>query len=168
MIWCCFSFDMVGTPEIIDRRMDGVKYRYILEDNLQKSVEKMWFINEWWSKQDNDPKHTAKATQKWFVDKDIDVLKWPSQSPDLNPIKNVWRILKNKIQARRPSNLKELRIFSNEKWDKIPLKCCQNLIQIYKNHLKAVIAAKWGPNKYKLFFSTVQILFSPPISWNTI
>ena len=49
----------------------------------------MGFINEWWFQQDNGPKHTAKATRKWFVAKDIDVLKWPSQSLDLNPIENL-------------------------------------------------------------------------------
>ena len=56
-----------------------------------------------------------------------------------------------KIQARWPSNLKELN-FSNEELDKIPLKCCQNLIQTYSNRLKAVIAAKGGPIKYDVFF----------------
>ena len=86
MIWGCFYFNGVGTLKITDGRIDGVKYRHILEDNLQKSVEKMGFINKWRFQQDNGPKHTAKATRKWFADKDIDVLKWPSQSPDLNPI----------------------------------------------------------------------------------
>ena len=66
--------------------MDRVTYLQIFKDSLQKLEEKMGFNNEWWFQQDNDPKQTIKATQKWFVDNDIDVLKWPNQSPDLNPI----------------------------------------------------------------------------------
>jgi hypothetical protein len=39
--------------------------------------------------QDNDPKHTAKVVSKWLNEQEFHVMKWPPQSPDLNPIKNM-------------------------------------------------------------------------------
>ncbi len=53
-------------------------------------------------------KHTTKAIKEWLKKKHIKVLEWPSLTPDLNPIDNLWRELKVRVVKRQPRNLNDL------------------------------------------------------------
>ena len=58
--------------------------------------------------QDNTPWHKAKTVLSFLEEEEIDVMKWPPQSPDMNPMGNVWKIIGRKAQNRNPQNIDDL------------------------------------------------------------
>ena len=96
--------------------------------------------------QNNDPKHTAKTTQEQLRDKSLNVLEWPSQSPDLKPIEHLWRYLKIAVQRHSNPTLQHLRI-CKEEWKNLPKYRCAKLVASYPGRLKDVIAAKGASTK---------------------
>ncbi|KAI4883239.1 hypothetical protein NFI96_003468, partial [Prochilodus magdalenae] len=130
MFWGCFSANGPGNLIAVNGTMKKEQYIKILNNNIRQSAEKLGLGNRWTFQHDNDPKHTAKVVKKWLADKNINVLQWPSQSPDLNPIENLWRELKIRVMARRPSNLKELELITKDEWAKIPVETCKKLVAL--------------------------------------
>lgn len=72
----------------------------------------------------NDPKHTSRSTKKWLKKNKVNVLEWPSQSPDFNPIEMFWKDLKKALYRRKPTNIIELKQFCTVEWAKIPTNSC--------------------------------------------
>ncbi|KAI4873299.1 hypothetical protein NFI96_000469 [Prochilodus magdalenae] len=136
-------------------KFDGGEYQETLETNVQESVTKLKLRQGWIFQQDNDPKHCSKSTNAFMQRNKYNVLEWPSQSPDLNIIENLWCHLKRAVYARKSSNLNELEMFCKEEWSKIPSATIQTLIRSFRKRLEAVISAKGGSTKG--FFFGAQI-----------
>ena len=148
MAWGCFSACGTGRLHIIEGIMTGEKYRDILDQNLLSSARLLKMKRGWIFQQDNDPKHTAKVTLNWLKKKKIKLLEWPSQSPDLNPIENLWKELKIRVHRRDPRNLEDLKAVCVDEWAKITPEQCIRLVSPYRRRLEAVITNKGFCTKY--------------------
>ena len=148
MLWGCFSAAATGRLVRVEEKMNAAMYRDILEENLLQSALDLRLGRRFIFQQDNDPKHTAKMTKEWLRDNSVNVLEWPSQSPDLNPIEHLWGDLKMAVHRRTRSNLVELERFCKEEWEKLPKKRCAKVEASYSKRLEAVIAGKGASTKY--------------------
>ncbi|GBM69035.1 Transposable element Tcb2 transposase [Araneus ventricosus] len=95
MVWGCMSALSVGNLHFIDGMMDKYMYLDILKQNFQQRAEKMGILPHYKLYQDNDPKHNAHICRLWTLYQCPQVIRTPTQSPDLNPIENIWDHLNN-------------------------------------------------------------------------
>uniref|UniRef100_A0A8C5MRA4 Transposase n=1 Tax=Leptobrachium leishanense TaxID=445787 RepID=A0A8C5MRA4_9ANUR len=141
VLWGCFASAGTGKLQRVQGTMNSLQYQEILDDNVMQSVTNLRLGRRWTFQQDNDPKHTSKSTRAWLQIKGWNILEWPSQSPDLNPIENLWWDLKKAVVVRKPKNVTELEAFAHDEWAKI-------LVSSYASRLKAVITVKGCCTEY--------------------
>ncbi len=102
--------------------------------------------------QDNAPCHKAQIISDWFLehDNEFTLLKWPPQSPDLNPIEHLWDVVEWEIRFMdvQPINLQQLRDAIMSIWTKISEECFQHLVESLSWRIKAVLKAKVGQTRY--------------------
>jgi len=126
--------------------MNGQKYVDLLKEKLEvhMAIHKCnTFMH------DGAPCHRSKIVTQFLKSKKIQILDWPGNSPDLNPIENLWTVLKDKVSEKHPANTKELQEAIKAVWVlELSAEYCRHLVESMPKRLEAVIKAKGGPTKY--------------------
>lgn len=150
-LWGCFSYYGPGFISRIHGNMDASLYIEILDECVPLTQE-YYDIDPQTMKfqQDNDSKHTSKLAKEFFEANDYDLIIWPANSPDLNPIEHLWHYVKQQLQKYElpPRGVNELWERIQEVWDNIPIEVCQNLVESMPNRIQAVKKAKGGHTHY--------------------
>ena len=119
MVWGSMAVSAVGNLVFIDGMMERYVYKTILEENLLQSAEKLGVIDDFYFQQDNDPKHKSKHAMEFFDKVVVKCLDLVSQSPDMNPIEHLWRMMKLKLKNRRASNIEERKQQIQDVWEQM-------------------------------------------------
>ena len=151
ILWGCMTSDGVGFACKIEGKMDSDLYILILGDELLGTFDYYGRDKEDAIFQhDNAPIHTAKKVKEWLTENDLRVLEWPAQSPDLNPIENLWAYLKRRLESYEtdPDGMVELWERVEKEWNDIPQDLCKSLIEGMPKHICAILKVKGGYTRY--------------------
>jgi transposase len=149
MVWACFSGargrgSLYFLPK--SKTMNSEVYLNVLEEKLLPVFEiheATMFMH------DNAPCHTAKKVSKFLKEKDVDVITWPGNSPDLNPIENAWKVMKSRVRRLATSNLEELKKEIVRVWiEEMSPEYFEKLSDSMPRRLEEVIKAKGQITKY--------------------
>uniref|UniRef100_A0A3Q3QFG6 Uncharacterized protein n=1 Tax=Monopterus albus TaxID=43700 RepID=A0A3Q3QFG6_MONAL len=98
MIWGAMSSAGIGPQCFLQTTVTAPIYQDILEHFMLPSADQLFKDADFIFQQDLVTAHTAKSTKSWLNGHGVGVLDWPEISPDLNPIENLWGIVKRKMR----------------------------------------------------------------------
>ncbi len=148
MIWGAMSSADVGPLCFLKINVTAPVYQAMLEHFVLPSADQLFKDTDFIFQQYLAPAHTAKSTKSCLNDHGVGVLDCSANSPDLNPIENLWSIVNRKIRNKRPNNADELKATVKETGASILPHQCHKLITSMPRLIEAVIKAKGAPTKY--------------------
>ena len=151
MVWSVINSRGAGRLYIVEGTMRQDQYKKVLQRRLIPQL-KEWFPRrqKYIFMHDSAPCHKAKSITKYLLNKKIPVLDWPGNSPDMNPIENIWAILKKEMAKDMITTKSELIEKLKEVWHNNP-RIAENIktsISSMPRRLGALIKAKGGTTKY--------------------
>jgi transposase len=157
MVWGCFAGGIKGPLVFCDESKEGNEkinsntYIRILNSHLSPFYHTVCELTGRAAifQQDNAPIHT-KITKDWLKKSKIVIIYWPANSPDLNPIENIWKQLKDNIQSREvfPRTVNELKVALSEEWENLDCSIFEEVVASMPQRINAVLEAKGGPTHY--------------------
>ena len=146
MVWGCFGAKYKPDLCFVDGYMNARNYINILKENVLPLAR---LDSDLVYQDDSAPCHRAKIVKEFEKENNISVMDWPGNSPDLNPIENLWAILKRKIGRNIIQNTKMLKEKIIRIWkDEIDNEIISKLVHSMPKRIKSCIKNKGYMTKY--------------------
>lgn len=147
-LWGCFCSKGIGQAEIFTGEFKAPKYVGILQHNLIQTALHFYPKEHWWLQQDNAPQHRSQLASIWFHNHGVDRIDFPPYSPDLNPIENIWGIVKSQVEQRLVHTIEEVEQVLKQVWEALDTSLLAKLIASMPARCQAVIANKGHKTPY--------------------
>lgn len=151
MYWGCFSHGGVGPLAKVDGIMRSEQYIKIIRHQALPELKKRFPHNDGIFQQDLAPCHTSKKVKQFFQSKKLNVLPWPGNSPDLNPIENLWAIVKRHLRSKDCTTRDKLISAIGDIWTENNLELstiCANLVESMPRRVQKCLKARGGHTGY--------------------
>ena len=150
-VWACFCAGGQGYMYIYNENLDAALMKRILDENLVPSAHLHFASNppeQWFLLHDNDKKFHSLLVQELLHRKGVSCLDFPSYSPDLNPIENLWATLAREVEKTQCDSIEELQDTIEKAWKETDKEHMRKLVASMPTRCAAVINANGWHTKY--------------------
>lgn len=152
-LWGSFCAAGPGYCKIFTENMDARIMSKVIDQELTKTVEDFYHnpdgtVTQWYLLHDNARTFKNDIVTARLHTLGAICLEFPPYSPDLNPIENLWAILKRRIERVQCKTWEELQDRTADIWEEISVELCEILVRSMPERCQAVIDANGWHTKY--------------------
>ena len=133
-VWACITLNGLIALDVFQHNLCAINYIAMIDDLLLPNYNAQYTYQ-----QDNSPVHTSALTKEYFRVNNIPTLEWPACSPDLNPIENLWEVIKRKLSKINNINSANFDQHIRDTIRNIDYECIFNMIRNMHIRIQKVI-----------------------------